>query len=641
MPLSVVIQSDFINAQGSMRIARANPNPAGGIEQLYLFSGDAVGGPVTRIVANSSEDVPPTSGPGNPRKLRVLHFNDLHNHLTDLSGEAKGTHRFSQMVKRVGDARRNQSNDEAILFLSIGDDHTGAGFDELLGWNEEQFVADASYQVYSATGVDFSVLGNHEFDRGSLLLAKGIRQDAKFPILSANVHSSSHLNAGEDYFPAAIAVVKDLRIGLIGLTTRVETKVGQPGDLSLAVASPVDVISNIIPAIEPLVDVILILSHCGYGDGEHKSGKATAVRDIGEADFSIAQTASALTDKPLFVLGSHTHTVINENGLEDSNIFAGVPVLQAGGKGRFIGEMVLDFSGDQTGSLDCEINMVCLHPIKPNIEGDVDCEQASDFDAVFEEKHIAPLIAQIEDKISGVIAQVNTNELSFDRAVQDRYAGESALLNFMCDAIHSRMNDAQYDVDFCLLNGATALAGIEPGALTLGAWFDVMPYADQVFVVTMSGAMLEAILSNNSKRILRPEEFEITDYAGFLPRGFLHTSKHIRYNIDLGSSASEAQAFSIQVDDVPISELREREFKVAMPTYLALGAFGERWNGDIISGGVLGNLAGFDIRELPSKNTGQIYRNQISAFIQATGVLRDCAYFDGRVKIISNAESIA
>ena len=634
---TVTIQSDRELSPGSLQVVQAMANPAGGIEQLFLFKGDAVGAPVTRIFANTSQDVPPESGPNNIRKLRVFHFNDLHNHLTDLSGEAKGTHRFSQMVKRVGEARCNQSNDEAILFLSIGDDHTGTGFDELLGWTEQQFVADASYRAYSAAGVDCSVIGNHEFDRGSVLLAKGIRQDAEFPILSANVHSSDHLKAGADYYPAAIAVIKGLRIGMIGLTTKVETKIGLPGDLSLAVASPVDIVGNIFPAIEPLVDVMLILSHCGYGDGEHKSGKAAAARDIGEADFAIAQAVSDLTDKPLFILGSHTHTVINQHGLEDSNIFDGVPVLQAGGKGQFLGELEMNFFADKA----CEIGNACLHAIKPNIDGNVECEQPGDYDADFEANHIEPLIARIAYNLSRNIAHVNTKELSFDTAVLDRYAGESALLNFMCDAIHSRMNEAQYKVDFCLLNGATALAGIETGELSLGGWFDVMPYADQVFIVTMKGVALEAILQNNAKRILRPEEIGNTDYKGFLPRGFTHTSKHIRYGIELGHSAGEARAFAIEINGIPIASLAEHEYKVAMPTYLALGAFGERWNGESISGGVPGDLAGFDMRVFPAKNTGQIYRNQISAFIQAADDLDNKTYIDGRLKIVSSKEEAA
>ena len=633
MPERVIIgQKDDLVA-GTLRIARAEAY--GGIEQLYLLDGDCVSGTVSSIIAFSDDDVPPSVSSKQDVHLRVFHFNDLHNHLTDLSGKTKGTHRFSQMVKRVSDARKSASENEAVLFLSIGDDHTGTGFDELLGWNEDQFIASPAYRVYSAAGVDCSVLGNHEFDRGSLLLAKGIRQDAQFPILSANVHSSSHLEPGRDYFPAAIAVVKGLRIGMIGLTTKVETKVGQPGDPGLAVASPVDVLTNLMPTLAALVDAVFILSHCGYGDGEHKSGKASAVRDIGEADFALARAARIISKKPTFILGAHTHTVINENLLEDANIIAGVPVLQAGGKGQFIGEVSLAFDAQR----NCEIGKVCLHPIVENVGANG--QNDGDFDAAFENAHITPLINRIEDSLTREIATVSTNALSYESAELDRYSGESALLNFMCDAIYTRMDEAQYGVDFCLLNGATALAGIEKGSLSQGAWFDVMPYADQIYIVTMSGAELEAILQNNAKRILRPEEIAETDYSGFLPRGFTHTSSHIRYSIDLGNSAAAAKAISIEVNGQSIASLQSTKFKVAMPTYLALGAFGERWNGETISGGVPGNLAGFDMRQLPATNTGLIYRNQISAFILAAKHLEDRDYIDGRLKLMQTESEAA
>ena len=58
-----------------------------------------------------------------------------------------------------------------------------------------------------------------------------------------------------------------------------------------------------------------------------------------------------------------------------------------------------------------------------------------------------------------------------------------------------------------------------------------------------------------------------------------------------------------------------------MPAYLALGAFGERWNGRPISGGVAGSPPGFDLRALPRQNTGLVFRNEIAGFIQAAGMI--------------------
>ncbi len=617
---------------GTLRLVPAEPNPAGGIDQLFLLHGDAISAPITRVIG----DPPPAGKGSDTARLRVFHFNDLHNHLTDQFGAAKGTHRFSQMVKRVRDARAQ--DDMATLFLSIGDDHTGSVFDELLGWNEDEFVADAGYRVYSAGGVDCSVLGNHEFDRGSALLAKGIRQDADFPILSANVHASSHLEAGQDYHPAAIAISNGLRIGLIGLTTRVETRVGQQGDLTLSVASPVTAIENLLPALEPLVDAVLILSHCGYGEGEHQSGKAAAGRDIGEADISIARAAAPLTGKPVMIIGAHTHTRLNAKGIKQKHVHHGIPVLQAECNGRFLGEIEIDLSQPE-GSFR-GITRACLHPIKPRDDSVVpgardhdQFEHDGDYDLAFETAHIAPLTSGIEAVLTHEIAVVETDALSFRFAAAERYTGNCPLIGFMCDVIAERLSSAGFDVDFALINGASIIAGIEPGKLTLGEWLAVMPYPDEVQIVTMTAEQVDAILQSNARRILRPEERPDTDVSGFLPRGFLHTSRHLSYRIELGTSAAEARSHSIRIGDRALGGEAGRSFKVAMPAYLALGAYGERWNGRPISGSVPGSPPGFDLRPLPRQNTGLVFRNEIAGFIQAVGRIDDGSVPSGEERL--------
>ncbi len=85
-----------------------------------------------------------------------------------------------------------------------------------------------------------------------------------------------------------------------------------------------------------------------------------------------------------------------------------------------------------------------------------------------------------------------------------------------------------------------------------------------------------------------------------------------------------------------MGEVRNDIFNVALSTYLALGGFGERWNGKTISGGVPGGLASFDLRQLPTKNIGLIYRDQIAAQIQQLGRIDDrCGSFvDGRLRLL-------
>lgn len=601
-----------------MRLREIAPNPAGQIDRLYLLHGD----PASEL---SNIDILPASSKAG--RLRIFHFNDLHNHLSDMSGPTAGTHRFSQMVKHVRDAG------DGVLFLSIGDDHTGTMLDELIGWNEDAFILDPSYRAYSAGGVDASVLGNHEFDRGSCLLAKGIRQDATFPILSANVHGSEHLEIGRDYASAAIAVINGLRVGMIGLTTHVETRVGQKGDPDLAVSPPVASLNKYLPVLAPLVDIILVMSHCGYGDGAHKSGKASDVRDIGEADFAIAKAAAKITDKPLLLLGAHTHTRLNETGLMSENVFDGIPIFQTECNGRYLGEIDISIEAEKM-----LINTVRLHPIRLNIQGAADNanpQTPQDYDSEFQQTVVDPILSHVTQALGIELATITTRRLSFKNAVLARYRSESALANFVCDAICTRLIDLGHDVDFSLLNGATLQGGMERGTFTAGDLFDVLPYADEIFIVEVTGAQLSDILQSNARRILRSNEVGRVDHTGFLARGFFHSSGHLRYRIDEAENAAQATATEITVCRQRIEEQLDRTFRVIMSTYLALGGFGERWNGKSISGGVPGELEGYDLRKLPSRNTGLVFRDEIAAFLSAQAALTDQTVpnLDGRLVV--------
>ncbi|WP_052161447.1 5'-nucleotidase C-terminal domain-containing protein [Hoeflea sp. BAL378] len=631
-------------AQGELQLVAATPNPKGAFERLFLLKGDPFSGPVSAIVTAEGNPVPePSLAAGERRVLRLLHFNDLHNHITDTHAKKGDTHRLSQIVKKVRDARASAAEDEAVLFISGGDDHTGSVFDELLGWSPEGFVADPAYRSYSAAGVDIAVLGNHEFDRGCELLKTGLDADARFPVLSANVRGSKFMAMNEDYACAAIAEVKGLRIGFIGLTTAVDTRVGQAADPDLAVTSPVEAIRNLMPAVASVSDVVVILSHCGYGSGSHRSGKAGTNRMIGEGDFDIAAAAGPLTDKPVVLIGGHSHTRLNAEGIDPDNMIEGVLITQAEANGSHLGEIAMSIAADN--GRKAWFSSVSLHPVKTRddrVAADDpkynDLEHDGDYDAAFEAEHIAPLLAALDEKLSEVIGTVEDGELvSTERTIADRYIRECAMANFMNDSLVERSATfANGRIDLAIFNATGLSSGVSEGPLSFRQWFDVMPYADNVHVATMTGAQIQQMLDNNAKRILRPEELDNGDIKldSFVSRGFLHFSKGLRYRIDHGSSAQEARAVEVEINGRPLAEQMEESFTIAFNTYIALGGFGEAWNGKPIGGGVAGEIASMDLRQLDYLHTGLVYRNEIIAFIRDAGVVspRTGVVLDGRLQ---------
>jgi len=630
-------------AQGELQMVAATPNPNGAFERLFLLKGDPFSGPISTIITAEGNPVPQSSmAAGERRVLRLMHFNDLHNHLTDTHGKKGDTHRLSQMVKKVRETKAAAAENEAVLFISGGDDHTGSVFDELLGWSPEGFVADPAYRSYSAAGIDIAVLGNHEFDRGCEVLKTGLA-DANFPVLSANVRGSKFMAMNEDYTCAAIAEVKGMRIGFIGLTTAVDTRVGQESDPDLTVSSPVEAIRNLLPAVASVSDVVVILSHCGYGSGNHMSGKAATNRMIGEGDFDIAAAAAPLTEKPIVLIGGHSHTRLNAEGIDPDNVIEGVLLTQAEANGAYLGEIAMSIAADQ-GRKDW-FSSVSLHPVKSRddrVAADdpkyKDLEHDGDYDAAFEAEHIAPLLAALDEKLTEVIGTVEQGDLvSTERTIADRYIRECAIANFMNDALVERSSTfANGQIDIAMFNATGLSAGISEGPLTFKQWFDVMPYADNVHAATMTGAQIQEMLDNNAKRILRPEELANSEInlESFVSRGFLHFSRGIRYRVDYGTSAADARAVEVEVNGRPLVEQMDQSFTVAFNTYISLGGFGESWNGKPIGGGVAGEIPSMDLRQLSYLHTGLVYRNEIIAFIRDAGVVspKTGVVLDGRLQ---------
>lgn len=615
---------------GELAVIEATPNPAGNVERLYLLTGDPLAGPIERLVAEDGAAFPaPTLAEGERRVLRLMHFNDMHNHLTEMHASRGDTHRFSQIVKMVKQARADAANNEVTLLVSAGDDHTGSVFDELMGWAPDEFVADAGYRAASAAGLDIAVLGNHEFDRGAEMLKIGIDQDAAFPVLSANIHGSAFVARDADYHCAAILEAKGLRVGVIGLTTSVDTRVGTEADPTLAVASPVEALKNLMPAVSKVSDVVVILSHCGFGAGAHQSGRAAFARRIDDGDYVLAETAGPLTDKPVILIGGHTHTTLNETGLNPENLLSGVLIAQANANGRHLGDISMSIAaenGRRGWFSNVSLNATKRRDdrLSPGDDGYEAAEKDDDYDMEFEEAVMAPMIAAIDEKMAETIADVDDPErlISTDRTIADRYIRETAIANFMNDALVARSATFPNGrVDLALFNATGLAAGVDQGPLTFGEWFDVMPYADQVHVASITGQQLQAMLDNNAKRILRPEEADDADLTGFVQRGFLHFSGGLRYAIELGGSAGDARAVEVEVLGAPLADQMDRTFTLAINSYIQLGAFGEAWNGSPISGGVPGEIASLDIRGWNYNHTGLVYRNEIIAQIRNAGIV--------------------
>ena len=584
---------------GTLYLLQGQPNPNGAPDAaLYLLAGDATAGPITEIIPAPGVQAPPSLLPlDRPVRIKLLHFNDFHSHISAFTAQGE-VPVFSRMASWLRGTRARFAEDPqvAVLAASAGDESGGSIFDVLQGAAPESYQVHAGYRLYSGVGIDVGALGNHDLDRGVALLAHAIRQDVRFAVLAANVTGSRELAVC--CFPAAIFVVRGVRIGFIGLLTPAQIR-PEPNS-ERRVTDPVTAALNLIPAVRPLCDVLIILSHLGYSLNQHSA----AVRIAGDVELARSLPAGAAH----LIVGAHTHHVLNEGGLSVGNIVNGIPIVQAGKFGQFVGEV----------GITVQESAVVTHArLTPTIDLPVD--------EAFEREHVQPLLARVRPHRDRIIGRVADDaDLSTDAVHNEFASGESAFANFIADALTFQAQAHGYQVDFAMIDASSVGCGLPVGKpMTFGDWFEVMPFADTLCLIRLSGRELLALLQDNAQRLDRPGQPH-TD------RGFLHFSREVRYAIRLDAASGSAQAEDIGVNGQPIEHDLERIFVVATNSFVRGPAAG--WE---VHARTQIERALFDPQQLPQEYTALFVRDLLVEHITAHGGVlpEDGAQRDGRLRV--------
>lgn len=592
----------------SVRLVKSQPNPNGLAEtELFLLEGDVTSGPVEHIKADPAWALHQSTVDTrrDPFRLRVLHFNDLHGFISKINPHGDEPV-FSRMASYVSEVRQRYRDDPNVtaLFAAGGDEQVGSLFDELVGQDKETYQIHAGYHAYSAAGVDVGVLGNHDVDKGSALLAHAIDHEARFPLLSANV-ISPHLRGL--CYPAALFRLKEVRIGLIGLSTMGQIKCYEA---DFIMANPLTTLKNLLPAFKPFCDILIILSHLGYSAD---SGMAT-VKPLGDVELARALDYCEVD----LIVGGHTHHALNEEGLGPANVVNGIPIAQAGSLGRYLGSVDITLR-DGTAA----VSSVRLLPVT-----DLPVEQT------FEARVVQPLLKQahaICDTHLGVSSDdpaLRTVTVSNNFAVR-----ELALVNFITDAIVTRCRLARHPVDLAMVDAADIHAGLEEGpTVTLGQWLHIMPFADTIQLFELTGQQLKALLDDNAKRV---------DLAGepHLERGFAHFSSAVRYTLKVvGRDRNRNYADQITIYDRPLDDHLEKRFTIACSSFFRRAC--RAWEVYALNELKL-SLLTVDPDEQPRFDTGLLLSQALIAHIRERGGVtpKTGARLDGRLKVVMESSA--
>ncbi|HSB32637.1 MAG TPA: bifunctional UDP-sugar hydrolase/5'-nucleotidase, partial [Candidatus Sulfobium mesophilum] len=215
--------------------------------------------------------------------IRILHMNDFHGFAEPY--EPSGSNRLiggiAFLAAKVGRLRSEKNS----LLLAAGDMIRGNN------WSDTS-RGRSVIELMNAMKFDAMVLGNHEFDFGQEELKKRIAE-AKFPVLGANVEGMGQL---KQY---VLKVMGGTRVAIIGVVTEYTPESTHSRNVAgLKFSPPADTLRGYMRELKDRVDIIVVLSHCGYSEDRLL---ADQVRGI---DVIVGGHSHTKLEKPVRVNGT-------------------------------------------------------------------------------------------------------------------------------------------------------------------------------------------------------------------------------------------------------------------------------------------------------------------------------------------------
>ncbi len=448
--------------------------------------------------------------------ITILHTNDLHAHVeafTQRGREMGGYARQATLIERF------RASDPNPVVLSAGDTFQGT-----LYFNVYHGLADLAFMNYA--GYQAMAVGNHEFDRGSAVLAR-FASLARFPLLAANLDVSGDNDLAGLIKPYAVLEVGGERIGIVGAVTPELATISTPGpgvkvkDLATSVQGAVDDLAR------QGVDKIILLSHIGY-----------------DADKALAPKLRGVD----VIVGGHSHTLLGTvPGLPqpagpyptvlkdlDGNT---VLIVQAWAWGRVLGriEVSFDEGGHVAGWADAQ-----PVPIDASVPEDMTVKSMV---AAFS----LPLAAARDEVVGHTVTGVARTR------VTPRHA-DNPMADVVTDAMLAATEKAGSVAAF--INSGGVRAGLEPGPITYGDAVTVQPFNNTLVQLDLTGAELKAMLEET---------------LGGLPEnasGLLFPSRGTSYVIDIGRPAGE-RVEELVVGGQPVGA--GATYRITVPSFIAGG----------------------------------------------------------------------
>jgi 2',3'-cyclic-nucleotide 2'-phosphodiesterase (5'-nucleotidase family) len=390
--------------------------------------------------------------PTGTRFLRIIATNDFHGALEprpDANGVRRGGAAY--VAAAIDRARHECAPRCETLLLDAGDMFQGTPASNLA-------YGRPVVEYYNRMGYAAAALGNHEFDWGTDSLRARMRQ-AKYGIFGANVRYTD----GRDVkWIRNDTIVKRgaTRIGIIGVSTvSTPTSTRAGSVVGLRFDDPAPIVDSIGTALRKRgANFVVVIAHAGASCG--RDGATDCGGEI--IDF-----ARKLTTKVDAIVSGHTHTLVNTE-------VKGIPVVQARSSGRAIDVLDLPI-GRSTGlPVRHQVRELAADTIQP----------VPAIDSI-----VRRAVARVSSLVDRHVATIPTT--------LPRQGPQYPLGNLIADAQRWAGKG-----DVAIMNNGGIRTELRAGDATYGSLFEIQPFGNTLYALTMTGSqlrgLLEAMLARNS-----------------------------------------------------------------------------------------------------------------------------------------------
>jgi 2',3'-cyclic-nucleotide 2'-phosphodiesterase / 3'-nucleotidase len=232
----------------------------------------------------------------------ILSTTDLHGNIYPIdyntnAEDSRGLARLSTVIKQL------RKQDPDLILTDSGDTIQGTPLTYYHA-RKNNNPRDPMALVMSAIGYDAMAVGNHEYEFGFDVLDKA-RKESSFPWLSANTYKKG---TDETFFqPYLVKKVRDIRIGILGLTTTGMPNLDDPDHYysKIEIRNPTDEARKWVTVLreKEQADLVVIVMHMGLEE-DLETGETLPGQMTGEnAAAAIARRVPGVDA----ILMGHTH----------------------------------------------------------------------------------------------------------------------------------------------------------------------------------------------------------------------------------------------------------------------------------------------------------------------------------------------